>query len=145
MWNHSVSEVLENRKFVSVSGDTCVRRVAELMAKDHVGAVMVTDKRAQHLKGICTERDIVFGVVAAGLDPATVKVEAVMNATPQTISPEKPFGHALHMMYEGGFHHVPVVQNGHPVGILSARDALCLDACQFEEELVRREEITTIL
>ena len=142
---HSVSEVLANRKFVAVTGDTRVSRVAELMEKNHVGAVMVTDKRSRHLEGICTERDIVFGVVAAGLDASTVSVDSVMCAAPQTITPDKPFGHALHMMYEGGFHHIPVVEDGHPVGILSARDALGLDACQLEEELVRREEITTIL
>jgi CBS domain-containing protein len=49
-------------------------------------------------------------------------------------------------MYEGGFRHVPVVDAaGHPVGLISARDALGLDAMQFEEELVRREEIAVIL
>ena len=48
-------------------------------------------------------------------------------------------------MYEGGFRHIPVVDDGHPVGILSAKDALGLDALQFESELVRREEIAVIL
>lgn len=40
---------------------------------------------------------------------------------------------------------VPIVEHGRPVGILSAKDALSLDALQFEVELVRREEITVIL
>jgi CBS domain-containing protein len=49
-------------------------------------------------------------------------------------------------MYEGGFRHVPVVDaGGRPLGLLVARDALSLDALQFDEELVRREEITVIL
>lgn len=50
------------------------------------------------------------------------------------------------MMYDGGFRHVPVVdRSGRPVGLLSARDALALDAEAFSTELVRREEITVIL
>jgi len=47
-----------------------------------------------------------------------------MTAQPQTIAPEKPFGHALLMMYESGFRHVPVVEDGKPVAWFRARDAL---------------------
>jgi CBS domain-containing protein len=57
-----------------------------------------------------------------------------------------PFGHALHLMYEGGFRHVPVVDiAGRPVGLLSAREALSSDALEFGRDLERREEITVIL
>jgi len=98
------------------------------------------------LAGICTERDIVFGVVAADLDPAQTRVDAVMTRNVQTIGPEKPFGHALHLMYEGGFRHVPVVDRaGHPLGLLAAHDALDADGLQLERELIRREEVTVIL
>lgn len=145
MLNHPVSAVIANRKCVTVPGDTPVRVVAELMKKHQLGAVMVADADTQSLKGICTERDIVLGVVAAGLDASAVRVESVMSVAPQTITADKPFGHALHLMYEGGFHHIPVVENGCAIGILSARDALCMDALQLGGELVRREEITVIL
>lgn len=145
MPSRPVRTVIENQDFVSVAGDTSVRRAAELMKSHHTSAVLVTDVRYKTLVGICTERDIVFDVVAAGLDPESVRVEAIMTVDPQTISPDSPFGHALHLMYEGGFHHVPVVEHGRPVGILCAKDALGLDALQFEIELVRREEIMVIL
>jgi CBS domain-containing protein len=49
------------------------------------------------------------------------------------------------MMYEGGFRHVPVVENGRPVGMVSARDALELDAEEFHEALRQREQICAIL
>lgn len=145
MLSRPVRSVIENQDCVTVTGDTTVKQVAELMKSHHISAVLVTDGRSKALGGICTERDIVFNVVAAGLDPEVVQVDAIMTADPQTISPDSPFGHALHLMYEGGFHHVPVVEHGRPVGILSAKDALSLDALQFEVELVRREEITVIL
>lgn len=64
----------------------------------------------------------------------------------QSVTADHPLGHALHLMYEGGFRHVPVVDAaGRPLGIVAARDALGLEACQFGQELERREEITVIL
>jgi len=49
-------------------------------------------------------------------------------------------------MYEGGFRHMPVVDDsGVPVGLLSAQDALMQDGISLEQELVRREEITVVL
>ncbi len=145
MPNRAVSAVIQNQDFVCVAGNTTARRVAELMKIHHISAVLVTDVGDKTLRGICTERDIVFDVVAAGLDPEMIKVEAIMTVDPRVISPDSPFGHALHLMYEGGFRHVPVVEHGRPVGILTAKDALGSDALQFEMELIRREEITVIL
>ena len=68
-----------------------------------------------------------------------------MTPHPQTIAPDQPFGHALHMMYEGGFRHVPVVENGTPVGIVSSRDALGPELGEFVAELGDRERIGEIL
>jgi CBS domain-containing protein len=69
-----------------------------------------------------------------------------MTHRPQTLTEDKPFAHALHLMYEGGFRHVAVVdRNQRPIGVVSARDALALDALDFSAELERREEITVIL
>jgi CBS domain-containing protein len=145
MPNRPVGDVIQNQDFVCVPGDTTVRRVAELMKSHHTSAVLVTDVHDKTLRGICTERDVVFDVVAAGLDPERVQAEAIMTVDPQTISSDRPFGHALHLMYEGGFRHVPVLENGRPVGMLTAKDALGSEALQFEMELIRREEITVIL
>ncbi|MBS1157689.1 MAG: hypothetical protein H6R15_108 [Proteobacteria bacterium] len=145
MPNRQVSEVIKGASFASTLDTATVREAAELMKKHRTSAVLVVDKK-KHLLGICTERDVVTGVVAEGRDPSTTTVAEVMTEEPRSISPEKPFGHALHLMYEGGFRHVPVVDvAGRPVGLLSARDALGSDALQFGHELVQREEITVIL
>ena len=85
-------------------------------------------------------------MLATGLDPDQTPVGAVLTHNPQVIAEDRPFGHALHMMYEGGFRHMPVVStDGRPVGVVPARDALGLDAVAFGAELERREEITVIL
>jgi CBS domain-containing protein len=124
--------------------DATARTVAHLMKDSHTSAVLVVKKGV--LVGICTERDLVINVVAADHDPARTRVGAIMTPQPQSITADRPFSHALHLMYEGGFRHVPVVDaHGRPLGVLAARDALNLDALQFEQELVRREEITVIL
>jgi len=97
------------------------------------------------LAGIFTERDAVFRVLAEGRDPKTTRLSDVMTPQPQTITPEKPFGHALLMMYESGFRHVPVVEDGKPVGMVSARDVLGPELQEFESELQRRTRIGEIL
>jgi signal-transduction protein with cAMP-binding, CBS, and nucleotidyltransferase domain len=145
MTHRPISQVIADRKFVAVTTNTSVREVARLMKKHHTCAVLVIDRK-EDLVGICTERDVVLNVVAIRRDPGHVKVTDIMTRDPQSISANKPFGHALHMMYEGGFHHVPVVDAHHrPVGILCARDALAVDAIEFEHELLQREEIAVIL
>src|SRR6185369_17961255 len=102
--------------------------------------------KEDQLVGIFTERDIVFRCVALGCPLDTIPVSSVMTREPQTIHVDKPFGHALHMMYEGGYRHMPVVDEaGKVVGLLSAQDALALDGALLEQELIRREEITVVL
>jgi predicted transcriptional regulator len=68
-----------------------------------------------------------------------------MTENPRTIAPDRPFGHALHLMHEGEFRDVPVVENGRPVGIVSARDALGPDLRQFISDLDQRTHIGEIL
>lgn len=144
MPNRRISEVIGQRPFPTVCSATSVRDAAIIMKEWHSSAVLVVDGGV--LTGICTERDIVFRVVASACDPKQVLVGTIMTRDVQTISPHKPFGHALHAMYEGGFRHLPVVDHrGCPVGLLAAHDALDADGLQMEQELVRREEITVIL
>lgn len=84
-------------------------------------------------------------MIAEGRDPAKTRVAEVMTANPRTIAPDRPFAHALHLMYEGEFRHVPVVENGRPLGMVSARDALGPDIQQFIAELDKRTHIGEIL
>ena len=68
-----------------------------------------------------------------------------MTRTPGTPPPEKPFPDALHLMHEGGFRHVPVVEDGRPVGMISARDALGPELEDFIYELLRQEQAQAVL
>jgi CBS domain-containing protein len=143
MPERSIRTLIAGQKILTVPGETTVREAAQLMKKMRVGAAMVIAKHK--LIGIFTERDALFRVLAGGKDPATTQLSDVMTAKPQTVTADHQFGYALHLMYEGGFRHVPVVENGRPIGMVSARDALGPELQQFAEELERKTQIGEIL
>jgi len=138
-----VRTIIAKQRILTAPSTTTICEAARMMKKRKVGAVMVVD-RAQ-LVGIFTERDALFRVLAEGLDAKTTRLAEVMTPHPRTIEPDKPFGHALHLMFESGFRHVPVVEDGKPIGMVSARDALGPELQQFETELQRRQRIGEIL
>jgi len=139
----SIRSIIEQREVVTARGDVTVAEAARLMRPRHVGAVAVIE--GEKLVGIFTERDALYRVVADGRDPQATRLSEVMTHNPQTIHPDKPFPDALHIMYEGGFRHVPVVEEGRPVGIISARDALGPELEDFVYELLRQEQARDIL
>ena len=143
MPQRSVREIIEKQEVVTAAVADTVFAAARIMLQSHVGAVVVVD--GTRLVGIFTERDALFRVIAAGLDPKTTKLAQVMTAEPRSIKPSATFGNALHMMYEGGFRHVPVVEDGCPVGMISARDALGPELDAFAAELETRRHIGEIL
>ena len=143
MPDRPVRVIIEDQQPVTASPATTVAAAARLMKEHRIGALLVVDQG--RLAGIFTERDALFRVVAEGRDPGKTRVGEVMTANPRTITPDRPFGHALHLMYEGEFRHVPVVENGRPLGMVSARDALGPDLEQFVAELDKRTHIGEIL
>jgi len=144
MHNRTLRQVVDGQTVISALADTTVRAAAVTMAQNNIGAILVVDDQGR-LTGLFTERDVLNRVVARDLDPDKTPLSAVMTANLQTATPDKPLAHALHMMFEGGFRHVPVVENGKPVGMVSARNALGLEIHQFEQELVERDHIAEIL
>lgn len=138
-----VRSVIEDQKPLTASADITVAAAARLMKQHAKGAILVIDQG--RLAGIFTERDAVFRVIAEGREPAKTRIAEVMTANPRTIAPDRPFGHALHLMYEGGFRHLPVVDDGRPLGVVSSRDALEPDLRQFIADLDTRAHIGEIL
>ena len=134
-----IKNVLEPRKLVVAAPQTTVAEAAKLMKKGKVGAVLVVEEG--RLVGIFTERDALFRVMAPGLDPAKTELRNVMTRDPTTVAPDETFGYALLLMHEKGFRHTPVVENGRPVGVVSARHALDPELEEFAAEAARRDYI----
>jgi CBS domain-containing protein len=139
MFTERVRHVMEREKMLTAAPQTTVSEAARLMAYTNVSAVVVVEQGA--LAGLFTERDAVFRVIAQGLDPRTTRLSDVMTTSPVTVGPDRSFGYALQLMHEGRFRHVPVVEDGKPVGIVTARDALDPDMEEFVAEASRREGI----
>ena len=139
MFYQLVGTLMDPRRLILVPGSMTVREAAKLMKSKRYGAVLVTE--GDDLLGIFTERDAVFRVIAAGLDPETTPLVEVMTKEPRTITPDKTFGHAMLLMHEGGFRHVPVVDDGKLVGMVSSRNALDPDLEEFVFEEHRRKRL----
>jgi CBS domain-containing protein len=139
MFSHPVRDVLEQEKLLTAPPETTVSNAAKLMAERKVGAIMVVDERG--LVGIFTERDAVFRVIARDLDSQTTRLIDVMTKEPIAIRPDNSFGYALLVMHENGFRHVPVIEDGKLIGVVSARSALDPDLEEFVSESQRRKHI----
>ncbi len=139
MFDKPVRSVMQRRKVLKAVPETLVSEAAKLMADKNVGAIMVIED--DHLVGIFTERDVVFRVVARGLDAQTTRLADVMTRAPHTVDPNKSFGYALLVMQENGFRHLPVTQDGKPIGIVSSRSAMDPELEEFVSEANRRKRL----
>lgn len=143
MSHRSIGSIIEGQELVTAPGSATVAEAARLMREKQVGAVLVVQEGK--LAGIFTERDALFRVVAQSRDVQTTPVSEVMTRNPQTVSPNRSFTDALHIMHEGGFRHVPVVEDDRPVGMISCRDALGPELEDFIYELLRQERAQDVL
>ena len=109
-----------SRDLLTVSRDDALQEVAQRMVDRDVGAVLVLE--GSDLAGILTERDV-LRAVADGIGDATTVAER-MTSHPETIEPGDTTDHAAVLMIHGGFRHLPVVESGAVVGMLSIRDLM---------------------
>jgi CBS domain-containing protein len=143
MPHRKIRTIIEDQKVLTAPSTMSISDAADMMKREQTGALLVVEKK--HLVGIFTERDALFRVIAEHRNPKTTRLADVMTPHPQTVDPDKPLGHALHMMYEGGFRNVPVVERGRLIGIVSARHALGPELKQFVAEMDERQHVTEIL
>lgn len=139
-----IRDVIRNQTVLTMPAAATVRDAARQMKTRKVGAVMVTDHNGK-LQGIFTERDCLFRVMAEGVNPDSTTLSLVMTRDPYTITADRKLGVALHIMYDNGFRHIPVVDHGIPVGMVSIRDALGSELSNFEREVVTKQELGEIL
>jgi CBS domain-containing protein len=108
------------RDLLTIDPDAPLAEAARRMASRGVGAVVVLD--GDRLTGILTERDVLKAV--AGGFQAEARVRDWMTRHPETVESDDATDHAAALMIHGGFRHLPVVDEGRTVGILSIRDLM---------------------
>jgi len=133
-----VPDIVHNQLICVVAPSMTVRAACETMAARHIGAVLVLEGRS--LVGIVTERDIAFRVVARGLDPLTTLVAEVMTPNPDTLGPNDHPEHALDLMCERNYRHLPVkAEDGSVIGMVSVRDLYDFVRHQLHTEVKARD------
>lgn len=114
--------VLKPRPPVTVPETAPLGTAVGVMIATKVGAVLVTGAD-DSLVGILTERDFLAKVVGqTGYEGLPVR--QFMTPGPETVTPTDPLAFALRKMDVGGYRHLPVVDRGRPVGVVSVRDVL---------------------
>jgi CBS domain-containing protein len=132
---------------ITASPDSTVAEAARSIAQNEVGAVLVV--RGGVLEGILSERDVVTGVVAEGKNPAVTKVSEVATGDVVSVDVATHVRKCAELLRSKGVRHLPVTDNGKPVGILSSRDFLgyvveglegLVDKARYEQALGEGED-----
>jgi CBS domain-containing protein len=117
----TIRSMLKDKKGMvwSVTPQSSVLDALELMAARSIGAVMVMD--GERLVGIFSERDYARRGVLQGRD-VNAKIDEVMTSPVFAISPDRPVEDCLAIMTERHFRHLPVMEDGKVVGVVSIGD-----------------------
>lgn len=133
-----VPDVINNQVLLKADPKDTVRAAAKVMRDNKVAALLVME--GDKLVGIITERDMTVRVLAAGVDPDTALVSEVMTTEPDTLSPNDTASDAIVMMKSRGYRHLPVVDGGKVVGMVSVRDIYAVYNTELEQDLKNRND-----
>lgn len=123
---------LIRRAPITLPPTATVQQACQSMLQHRVGAILVANEH-HHLLGIFTGRDAVR-LLAEGRNPAHTHLEAVMTHHPTHLPPGHNALEALHVMHDGGFRHVPVVDHGRVIGIVSLGDFRHFEHAKLDEQ-----------
>ena len=118
-----VRDLLAGRPHVTLPADATALHSARVMSDHQVGAVLIVDGDGAPL-GIFTERDLMVRVIVPGHDPASVPLARVMSREVYWATPEQSLADVAREMQARHVRHLPVVDGGQFVGMLSFRDLL---------------------
>jgi CBS domain-containing protein len=120
----TIADILSNKTgdVARIERSTSVLQAVQLMNQHHIGAVVVTE--GDRVVGIFTERDVMNRVVAAEKDPRTTKVGDVMTTPVACGSRRTTVAECRAVMTQKRIRHLPVVENGRLLGMISSGDIL---------------------
>jgi CBS domain-containing protein len=110
----------KGREVIKVAPDATVKQAVEVMCERRVGAVLVCDGLV--CRGIFSERDLMNRVILAGHDPASTPLVEVMTPDVTCVEPATSTGEAMAIMTERRCRHLPVVDGGKVIGVVSIGD-----------------------
>ncbi|HEV7263865.1 MAG TPA: CBS domain-containing protein [Falsiroseomonas sp.] len=133
MRDRPLADIVHHHDPVTLPPGATVQEACRRMLAQRVGCVIVTDPQ-KRLLGIFTGRDAVRRIGAECLPPAKTRLEQAMTRDPVTLSPGAGAVEALRLMQDGGFRHLPLVQDGVVVGVVSRGDFRAMEHARLNEE-----------
>ena len=121
---NKVTKILRTKgsRVWKIPKDATVLEALQLMAEKQVGSVLIMDRN--EVAGIFTERDFARKVGLVDIKPSTVKVGEVMTSKLITINPNNTVNECMELMTEKRIRHLPVLDKGHLVGMVSIGDII---------------------
>jgi len=120
---HTIARVLQSKRqnrILSISPDQTVYEAIRKMADYGVGALLVMSDN--QLCGLISERDYARKVVLKGLMSKDILVREIMTTAIVSVNPRRPVDECMAIMTEHRFRHLPVMENGVVVGVVSQGD-----------------------
>jgi CBS domain-containing protein len=124
---------LSLRPPIMVDADATVVAAVNAMNEQRTGCVLV--QKTGKMVGVFTERDVLTKVIFRN-NNSTMSVESVMTRDPETLEHTQTVACALNKMSVGGYRHIPVVEKGKPVGVVSIRDLVDFLVELFPEKVL---------
>jgi signal-transduction protein with cAMP-binding, CBS, and nucleotidyltransferase domain len=130
----TVRELLQTKgsQIWSVTSDSSIFEAAKRMADHNIGALLVVD--SGQITGILSERDCVQKVAARGKSCKDTSVREAMTTDVISVDPDESLDECTSIMLSKGIRHLPVVQGGKPIGMVSLRDVV--SGCLAETRLI---------
>lgn len=132
MTNRRLAYIVKDQNPLALSSSESLQRACQCMWERRTGSVLVIDD-SQRLAGIFTGRDAVRAI-AEGKTGTSHTLAQVMTRNPVTITPQSRAIDALRAMADGGFRHIPVVEDGRIWGIVSRGDFKGMEIDRLDEE-----------
>ncbi len=133
-----IPDIVQHQTICALPGESTVYETVKQMVDCDVAAVVVVGDDGK-LEGIVTERDVARRVVARDLDVRTTRLADIMTRDPDVLAPDDTAEDALELMRTRSFRHLPVVDSGEVVGMVSIRDLYAAVKDDLEDDIRETE------
>ena len=124
----------KGRAVATAHADTPLLDISVALAEKRIGAIVIVDDRGS-VKGIVSERDLVRAIASSGADILTRPASEIMTREVTICSLDRTIEELMEMMTKGRFRHLPVIENGDLVGIISIGDVVKHHIAEVEMEV----------
>jgi len=136
----TVNQLLDEkgREVIAIGPDAPVLEAIRRMAEHGIGALLVME--GPRLVGVVSERDYARKVILMGRSSAETAVHEIMSRTVTTVQPTDSVDHCMRVVTEGRFRHLPVVEEGQVLGVLSIGDLVKAVIADQQHEIAQLQQ-----